>query len=52
MLLSWREGAPSWHMNMISSVSGKFRAVWSVCRGRTESNGELLTWANILSESG
>ncbi len=35
-----------------SSVSGKSRAVWSVCHRRTESNGEPLTCANLLSGSG
>ena len=34
-----------------SSVSGKSRAVLGVCYRRTESNGEPLTWANILSGS-
>ena len=34
-----------------SSVSGKSRAVLGVCYRRIESNGEPLTWANILSRS-
>src|ERR1017187_2113652 len=34
-----------------SSVSGKSRAVLGVCHGRTESNGEPLTWAGILNGS-
>jgi hypothetical protein len=34
-----------------SSVSGKSRAVSGVCHRRAESNGEPLTWANILTGS-
>jgi hypothetical protein len=34
-----------------SSVSGKSRTVPGVCHGRTESNGEPLTWADILNGS-
>jgi hypothetical protein len=35
-----------------SSVSGKSRTVPGVCHRRTESNGEPLAWANVLTLSG
>ena len=34
-----------------SSVSGNSIAVWGVCDGRTESNGESLTWEEFLAGS-
>jgi len=34
-----------------SSVSGNFRTIPGVCHRRTESNGEPLTWTDILSRS-
>jgi hypothetical protein len=34
-----------------SSVSGKSKAVFGVCRRRIESNGEPLNWVDILNES-
>jgi hypothetical protein len=48
-ILCWwdRTGSES----VTSSVSGKFRAVPGVCHGRTESDGEPLSWADLLSGS-